>query len=144
MAASWSFFATSHGKSPCDGVGGTVKRLAARASLQRPLADQILTPETPFEYCKCNIESTEFIYISKFTLDAARIQMENRYTFGLTIPRTRSCHHFEPITERTIGYKRTSDDTEYAGVHNFFGIPRISGFLVLWKNLTKISNCMIM
>ena len=25
---SWSFFATSHGKSPCDGVGGTVKTLA--------------------------------------------------------------------------------------------------------------------
>jgi len=31
----WNFFATSHGKSPCDGIGGTVKRLTARASLQR-------------------------------------------------------------------------------------------------------------
>ena len=26
--AEWHFFATSHGKSPCDGIGGTVKRLA--------------------------------------------------------------------------------------------------------------------
>ena len=33
----WNFFATSHGKSPCGGLGGTVKRLTARASLQRPL-----------------------------------------------------------------------------------------------------------
>jgi len=32
--AEWHFFATSHGKGPCDGLGGTVKRLAARASLQ--------------------------------------------------------------------------------------------------------------
>ena len=32
--AEWHFFATSHGKSPCDGIGGTVKRLVARASLQ--------------------------------------------------------------------------------------------------------------
>ena len=23
--AEWTFFATSHGKSPCDGIGGTVK-----------------------------------------------------------------------------------------------------------------------
>ena len=35
LDASWTFFATSHGKSPCDGIGGTVKRLTARASLQR-------------------------------------------------------------------------------------------------------------
>ena len=25
IRAAWSFFATSHGKSPCDGIGGTVK-----------------------------------------------------------------------------------------------------------------------
>ncbi len=31
--AEWNFFSTSHGKGPCDGVGGTVKRLAAMASL---------------------------------------------------------------------------------------------------------------
>jgi hypothetical protein len=28
------FFATSRGKSACDGVGGTLNRLAAKASLQ--------------------------------------------------------------------------------------------------------------
>ena len=32
LDAEWNFFATSHGKGPCDGVGGIVKRLAARAS----------------------------------------------------------------------------------------------------------------
>ena len=26
LDAAWSFFATSHGKSPCDGIGGVVKR----------------------------------------------------------------------------------------------------------------------
>lgn len=35
MKASWCFFATSHGKSPCDGIGGTIKREATKASLQR-------------------------------------------------------------------------------------------------------------
>jgi hypothetical protein len=33
------FFATSHGKRAYDGVGGTLKRLAAKASLQRPYND---------------------------------------------------------------------------------------------------------
>ena len=34
LKADWHSFATSHGKSPCDGIGGTVKRLIAGASLQ--------------------------------------------------------------------------------------------------------------
>jgi len=29
----WHFFATSHGKSACDGIGGTIKRLASVFSL---------------------------------------------------------------------------------------------------------------
>ena len=40
----WHFFATLHGKNACDGVGGTIKRLAAYAILQRPTTDQILNP----------------------------------------------------------------------------------------------------
>ena len=44
VAAEWHFSATSHGKGACDGVGGTVKRLAARTSLQRPYDQQIMTP----------------------------------------------------------------------------------------------------
>lgn len=41
LEAEWHFYATSHGKGVCDGVGGTVKRLAAKASLQNPLENQI-------------------------------------------------------------------------------------------------------
>ena len=37
--AEWIFFATSHGKSPCDGIGGFVKQHVAKRSLQRPLDD---------------------------------------------------------------------------------------------------------
>ncbi len=42
VAAEWHFSATAHGKGVCDGLGGTVKRLAARASLQR--SDYDTTP----------------------------------------------------------------------------------------------------
>ena len=36
LKANWTFFATSHGKSPCDGIGGTVKRITAKICLQQP------------------------------------------------------------------------------------------------------------
>jgi hypothetical protein len=39
--AEWHFFAISHGKGPCDGVGVTIKRVAAHSSLQ---LHQISTP----------------------------------------------------------------------------------------------------
>src|SRR4051794_16264353 len=56
IPCSWNFFATSHGKRPCDGIGGTVKRLTARASLQRPIDNQILTPKDMFDFAKANIK----------------------------------------------------------------------------------------
>jgi hypothetical protein len=34
VPAEWHFFVTTYGKSAFDGVGGTLKRLAAKASLQ--------------------------------------------------------------------------------------------------------------
>ena len=51
----WNFFATGHGKSTCDGIGGTVKRLTARASLQRPISLQIFPTKTIFEFCQGSI-----------------------------------------------------------------------------------------
>ena len=42
VQAEWHFFATSHGKTAADGVAGTLKRLATKASLQRPNESQIM------------------------------------------------------------------------------------------------------
>lgn len=50
IAAEWHFFATSHRKSACDGIGGTVKRLAAWASLQAVDKNHILTPSDLFSW----------------------------------------------------------------------------------------------
>ena len=57
MCAEWNFFATSHGKGPCDGVGRTVKRLAARASLQRAYDNYITTPLQLLQFVSTNIPS---------------------------------------------------------------------------------------
>ena len=57
-------FATSHGKSPCDGLGGTTKRLVARASLQAPVENQIFTAYQMFEWADKNIEGIKYFYVS--------------------------------------------------------------------------------
>jgi len=56
------FFATSHGKGPCDGVGGTIKRLAARAS---PYDNRIMTPRQLYEWASENISAITFTYCTK-------------------------------------------------------------------------------
>ncbi|XP_065669753.1 uncharacterized protein LOC136088824 [Hydra vulgaris] len=71
--AKWVFFATSHGKQPCDGIGGTVKRFVANASLQRVSTNQILNSRDMFTYCTNNIKGTNFIYISSESLIETRL-----------------------------------------------------------------------
>ena len=65
IEAVWNFLATSHGKSPCDGIG--VKRVTARASLQRPKEGQILLPIQMFNFCSttASLTTIKFFYISK-------------------------------------------------------------------------------
>ena len=69
IPAEWHFFATSHGKGPYDGVGGTVKRLAARASLQRPYANQLQTPLQLFSWAKESIPHVTFSFVGKDEID---------------------------------------------------------------------------
>ena len=55
------FSAMVYGKGPCDGVGGSVKRLSAHASLQRPYKHQILTHHQLFECTLKNISNENLI-----------------------------------------------------------------------------------
>lgn len=63
LKAEWHFFATSHGKSSCDGIFGTVKRLAAKTSFHRPYSNQILTAKDLFYFCTSNITNIKFCFV---------------------------------------------------------------------------------
>ena len=43
LKADHHFFATSHGKSPCDWIGETIKREAANTNLRATVTNQTLT-----------------------------------------------------------------------------------------------------
>ena len=102
IAAEWHFFATSHGKGPCDGVGGTVKRLAARASLQRPYDNQIMTPRQLFEFGQSEIKQVNFCYTTVEQHDQEAKHLEDRFTISRTIPGTHRLHSFRPISKEEI------------------------------------------
>ena len=48
------FFATAHGKSPCDEIGGTVKRVVFKASLQHIHDNHILDLQQMYNFSKEN------------------------------------------------------------------------------------------
>ena len=52
VKATWSFFATSHSKSPCDRIGDTLKCSTAMESLRRPLENQIGSLDAIILQCK--------------------------------------------------------------------------------------------
>ena len=65
LNAEWNFFATAHGKSPCDGIGGIVKRATAVESLKRTRINQIITPEEMYKFCQNYFTEISFFYIQK-------------------------------------------------------------------------------
>ena len=117
--AEWIFFATSHGKSSCDGIGGFVKRYVAKRSLQRPLHDQILNCKAMLDLCKTEIDTIEFFGISREEMLEARKSLKNRFGRSKRVPGTRASHHFIPQSCNTIAHKLTSEDEKFIDTFDF-------------------------
>ena len=60
------------------GVGGTVKHLATRASLQRPLDNQILTPYQLFKFASQDISGITSFYVDSETVKKTEAILEPR------------------------------------------------------------------
>ena len=98
LDATSSFLATSHGNSLYDGIGASMKRKIMRASLQRHVRNQILSFDASQEFCKPIIEGMFFIGIDKEEMVGFREELEERYSIGSTVPGTRICNHFQPMS----------------------------------------------
>ena len=112
MSAEWHFFATSHGKGPCDGLGGTLKRLAARASLQRPYENQILTPIEFFNFCDKEIKQIDAVYTTHDQYQAEAELLEERHLTATTIAGTQKLHSFIPVNCSTLEVRFFSDSLD--------------------------------
>ena len=108
----WVFFATSHGKSPCDALGGTLKREAAKESLARPYNNQILTVNDLHAFCQLRIPSIQSVVFTKEDINIQRQKLSMAENAN-TIPGTRGYHHFVPISDTIMGCKTISLDDNY-------------------------------
>ena len=111
IKAEWHFFATSHGKNACDGVGGTIKRLAARASLQRPISNQILTPLQLFEFANKEIPGVTTFYIDSNAVSKVAEFLEPRFSNAPKFKGTRKNHQFVPSGNNVL-MRRVSGGSE--------------------------------
>lgn len=96
IQAEWHYFATGHGKGPCDGVSGTIKRLAARASLQLPPEAQITTPQKLYDWAKQNISGIDFLFCPVEDYDKTAAQLKTRFHKSKRVPGTQKFHAIIP------------------------------------------------
>lgn len=134
IPAEWHFSATSHGKGACDGLGGTVKRLAARASLQRTYEDQIMTPYQLFNWASRNISVVTFEYCSNDEYLAEERNLADRFEKCKTIPGTRKFHSYVPISNDRLQTKVYSSSTNVqvkrvTAKHDELELEQITGFV---------------
>ena len=113
LSCEWHFFATSHGKNACDGIGGTVKRATARASLQRAMDKQILTPLDMFQFCKENLsQHIKFYFFNPEQITATGKKLKRRFDMAISITGTQKFHKYVPLNETTLRVYHLSQDTE--------------------------------
>ncbi|CAG9773247.1 unnamed protein product [Ceutorhynchus assimilis] len=96
--AQWHFHATAHGKGPCDGAGGTIKRIARRTSLQMITDDQISSAIELYEWAKkaSSLPNISVMYRSSEDYAKAEKFLQNRFEKCRTISGTQSFHYVEP------------------------------------------------
>jgi hypothetical protein len=116
MRAEWNFFATSHGKGPCDGIGGTIKRLAYRNSLQ---GGNIQTPLALFQWASENIENIKMFFVNSESIVANQKRLEARYCEGRTLPGTQSFHKFVPKSMFEMNAYDISENPNFKTFNNF-------------------------
>ena len=140
ISAEWHFYATSHGKNACDGLGGTVKRLAARASLQRPYDEQIMTPRQLFEWAAVNISTVTFNYCSMEEYERQHIFLEERFQNAKTIAGTRKLHSFIPLSKDKVRARYFSSSATFKDIsvslpwRNELTFENVSGFVTCCYN----------
>lgn len=111
--AEWNFFATSHGKNACDGIGGTVKRAAARASLQRHIDNQILTAENMYHFCSKEFKSSiKILYVST-QVKEIEDRLDQRFAHPIKpVVGTLKFHRFVPMSKDSLMVYPLSENTK--------------------------------
>eukprot|EP00731_Ephydatia_muelleri_P035604 Em0140g7a len=111
VPAEWHFFATSHGKSAGDGAGGTLKRLATKASLQHAYKDHILTAHQLYQFAVNSIKGMQFCFVALNEHQQEAKLLEERLARSRTVAGTQKLHCSIPVPANTVEVKLFSCST---------------------------------
>ena len=108
IEAQWHFFATSHGKGPYDGIGGTIKRESAYYSLKQPYSGMIWTAKDLYFWAIDNLPNIQVFFLDKLKIHEYFVSLLDWSANSKTIPGTRKLHVFIPIlgNQKSIKVKR--------------------------------------
>jgi hypothetical protein len=104
---------TSYGKNACDGVRGTLKRLAAKASLQQPYNDQIMTPHQLYEWAQSSIHNLNFDFVTENEYKEEEGLLSSRFATAETVRGTQQLHVFMPVKKGIFDTKIYSASPNY-------------------------------
>lgn len=113
VEAEWHFYASYHGKGPCDGVGGTFKRSATRASLQRPVNDQITNAKELYDWARANLSNISTIFVSKDEILEMQRKLNPRFAIPKGISGTRDYHCYIPSSTGSMTVKTFSSSNQH-------------------------------
>ena len=103
MQCSWQYFEAGHGKGPCDGVGGSVKRSASAAIKSGRVIQGAVDF---FELAQTHHTKVKYIYLAAEDVKEAQQGMEALQPLG--VPGTIALHSVVPIRKGVVYVRKTS------------------------------------
>lgn len=134
LDAEWHFFPTSHGKGPCDGIGGVIKRMAHFASARQVIIKDAQTfyiwAETERERLnrKAKEDKWNFIFVTELECQDTKEELKERFDNLVSIPGTHAFHAFVPKDETHVYV------SDFSGQHE---VPDESYCFCLVKTLKR-------
>ena len=141
----WHFFASAHGKGPCDGVGGTLKRQATRVSLQKK-GQLIRTPIELYNWASksTSLPSMAFKYVNNAVYEETKIFLQPRFEKAEPIKDTQKLHCIIPSSNDRV-YVKEYSFSEHSKLFSIVKeVPkkrRVSKTRNLKKKVLKKDNC---
>ncbi|KAK3907971.1 ARL14 effector protein [Frankliniella fusca] len=109
IEAEWNYFETAHGKSPCDSLGGIIKRCAAKASLQGTL---IRSAEELFTWARNKWSEESKVKVHYVSSEEINMEFTNflkqRLAKTIPVPQTMAVHHVLPLSTKRLQLKKFS------------------------------------
>ena len=90
------FFVTSHGKTRADGIAGTLKHLATKASLQSLYENHILNSKQLYEFAVREIKGMSFCYVTNEEYEDEAKSLKARFAQSKRIVGTQKLQYIKP------------------------------------------------